>query len=458
MIEKRFSIDIEKKSLLIGIVLIILGISAPIFVNVNNFKVYDFLYESLEKNHQGLLMLGAIRLVLLNGLRGLPHYLGTFIIAESTDVKINEVSVPHIKGLVALIIIPLVYSAIHSIHNIKYDLGVPAFIVIFAIMYLEKMDYNKISFIKKAIIIILLLLGAQWLDVIPQISSLGFGRGETSRDIKAIAKIIDGTEILSIASSMFFILFSFNALFVTKLIKDEHKIVMTNEKNERIERELNDVRMKDLEVRNYIELRHLVHDLKTPLTSMQALISVIKLIEEDPKIQEYLFRVEDSIDNLSGMISEILYENKKNNVRTEDLFNYISSQISPLPFASNVEYINNAEECYISINKIRFTRAIINALDNSYNALDHGNGKILVYIDLIGDEICIEIKDNGMGIKGENLGKVIKRGYSGSNSTGLGLNFMEDIVKNHGGEMQLDSEYMIGTSLKIIIPRVCANE
>ena len=146
MINKRLSINIERKNLIIGSILILLGISAPIFINVYNFKFYDFLYESLEKNHQGLLMIGAIRLVLLNGIRGLPHYLGTFIIAESTDIKINEESVPHIKGLIALIIIPLVYSAIHTIHDIKYDLGVPAFIVIFAIMYLEKMDYSKISF------------------------------------------------------------------------------------------------------------------------------------------------------------------------------------------------------------------------------------------------------------------------------------------------------------------------
>ena len=253
MINKKYSINIGKKNLIIGGFLIFLGISAPVFINVDNFKIYDLLFKSLEKNDQGLLMLAAIRLVLLNGIRGLPHYLGTFIIAEATDVKINEESVPHIKGLIALIIIPLVYSLINTVHNIKYDLGVPAFIVIFAIMYLERMDYSKIPFFKKATIIIFLLLGAQWLDVIPQLTSLGFGRGETSRDIKAIASIIDGMGILTIASGMFFMLFILTATLVAKLINDEHKMIVSVEENKRIERELHEARMKALEARNYIE-------------------------------------------------------------------------------------------------------------------------------------------------------------------------------------------------------------
>lgn len=458
MIGKEISINIGKRDLLIGSILILLGISAPLFINVSNFRIYDFLYESLDKNNQGLLMIAAIRLVLLNGIRGLPHYLGTFIIAESTDLKINGKSVPHIKGLIAVVIIPLVYSTIHTIHDIRYDLGVPAFIVIFAIMYLEKMDYSKISFLKKAIIIILLLLGAQWLDVIPQLSPLRFGRGETSQDIKSIACIIDGMDILSISSSMFFVLFTFAAVLVTKLINDEHKILMTTERNERVERELHETRIKALEARNYIELKHLVHDLKTPLTSIQALVSVIRLMEESPKIQDYLLRIETSIDNLSEMISEILYEDKKNIITIEELFNYILSQISHLPFAPNVEYINNVKDLHVNVNKIRFSRAIINALDNSYNALNNCEDKIYIYVESKDEDISIEVRDNGIGIKEEMLEEVIKNGYSRRKSTGLGLGFIEDIVRSHGGKMYLDSKYKAGTSLKIILPRVSIDE
>ncbi len=451
-------IEIEKKKLMIAGILILFGITGPLFVNVYNFKIYELLYESLDKNDQGLLMLGAIRLVLLNGIRGLPHYLGAFIIAESTEIKISGKSLPHLRGLIALVIIPLVYAAIYLIHGIRYDLGVPAFIVIFAIIYIEKKDYTKISFLKKSTVIILLLLGAQWLDIIPQLSIFKFGRGETSRDIKAIASLIGGIEILTISASMFFILFTFNALIFIKLIADENKILVANEKNIRIERELYESRMNALQARNYIEFKHLVHDLKTPLTSMQALVSVVRLMETNDKKQDYLLRIEKSIDNLSEMISEMLYEDKKNMVTTEELFTYILSQISHLDLAPNLNYNNKAKSSYINVNKIRFSRAIINALDNSYNALDQGKGEINIDIDLRDGEIVIEISDNGIGIREDFLEKVTKIGYSKSKSTGLGLSFIEDVVESHGGRMKLESEYKVGTNLKIILARVDMDE
>lgn len=458
MIDKKIKININKKSLFLGSLLILLGICAPLIINVQNFKIYDYLYESLEYNDQGLLMLGAIRLVLLNGIRGLPHYLGTFIIIEAMDIKLHGKTIPRIKGIIALIIIPLVYSIINTVHSIKYDFGVPAFIVIFAIMYLEKMDYRKIYFLKKLVIIVFLLLGAQWLDVIPQLSLFRFGGGETSRDVKAIASLINGVEILSISASMFFFLFTLSALLLAKLINDEHKTLIANENSARAKKELHEASMSALQARNYVELKHLVHDLKTPLTSILALVSVMRLMEENPKIQNYLLRIEASIDNLSDMISEILYEDKKNIISTEELFNYTLSQISHLEFARNINYINNIKSSYINVNKIRLSRAIINALDNSYNSLNDGNGEINIYVTLKNEKIYIEIQDNGIGIKEETLNEVLKRGYSKRESTGLGLSFIEDVVKSHGGSMTLETEYKKGTSLKIKLSKVDINE
>lgn len=454
MIKKRLSINTNKRELIIGFVLIVLGISAPVFINVNNLKIYQVLIESINKDQQGLLLIAAYRLVILNSLRGLPHYLGTFIIAETTEFKVNNVSLPHLKGLLALIIIPAVYSTINVIHGIKYDLGVPALIVIFTIMYLQKADYSQVGLFKKSMIIVLFLLGAQWLDVIPQLSPLGIGRGETSIDIKAVAQILEGSDTLTMFAGLFFILFSFSAIFFTKLIRDEHKLKVSTETNKSVERQLNEARIKALEARNYMELKHLVHDLKTPLTSVQALVSVIRLMEENDVIQEYLFRIEGSIDNLSGMISEILYEDKRNIISTEALLNNILSQISHLHFSSNIKVENRAKDAYIRVNKIRFSRAIINALDNSYNALHDIYDEIFIIIEDIGEKLSFEIMDKGIGIKAEVLEEVLKKGFSMRESTGLGLGFIEDTVNYHDGEMYMSSEPGIGTSLKIIIPKV----
>lgn len=451
---KNLTIEFNKKNIVIGILLIIMGIAAPIFINVKNFNVYEFLINSVRNNDKSLLIIAAFRLVILNSFRGLPHYLGAFLIAESTEFMIKDKKIPYVKGLITVIIIPMVYSAINSIHNIRYDLGVPAFTVIVAIVYLEVLNYSTVSFLKKSSVIVLLLMGVQWMDIIPELSHFKFGRGETSQDIKVIASFIGASDVLTMTAIMFFIIFTVNALLVMKLISDEHKIILATEENKRVEKELGEAKIKALEARNYIELKNLVHDLKTPLTSMQALVSVIELMEKDKKILLYLERIESSIDKLSQMISEILYEDKKNLINTEELFNFILSHISPLPYALKVNYCNSAKESIVLVNKIRVSRAIINALDNAYNAIDKDSGNININVYRDNSKIYIEVKDDGIGIEEEITSKVCERGFSTKNSTGLGLSFIESVINNHDGKIEIWSERSIGTCLKIILPEV----
>lgn len=453
---KEFSIVSDKNKLIIGIILILIGLIAPKFLNVHNFNTYDLLFSSIGNNDTGLLVLSALSLVFLNSIRGLPHYLGTFIVAESIKLQYKGKKIPYVKGLISIIIIPLVYSSINIIHNIKYDLSIPAFIVIFAIILLEYMDITEISILKKAIIIILLLFGVQWLDIIPELSMLRLGRGETSQDIKIVASLINGEEILTIFGSLFFIIFVSGAILVAKLINDENKIIVATEKNKRIEKELHEYRMDSLQTRYYTEMRNLVHDLKTPLTSSTALISIVKMMDQcsNPIIQNYLERVEISLDNQSEMISEILYKDKKTTLTSEKLFNYLLSNISHLPYASKIIYNNYAKYSLLNVNKINFTRAIINILDNSYNAFNDENGHIWINIYSNKDKLYIEISDDGVGIEEKSMNEIQKYGFSGRESTGLGLTYIKDVIDNHNGQMHITSKYGVGTTTKIILSEV----
>lgn len=189
MIKGDIEIKFNRVGITWGIVLILIGIIAPDIINVQNFGIYGLLSNSIRNNDKSALIIAAFRLVILNSIRGLPHYLGTFLIAESIDISMKKKKVPHVKGAVAVIIIPLVYALINQIHDIRYDLGIPAFIIIFSIVLLEKLNFSTVNIFKKSAIIILLLMGVQWMDIIPELSRFKFGRGETSQDIKNIAKL-----------------------------------------------------------------------------------------------------------------------------------------------------------------------------------------------------------------------------------------------------------------------------
>lgn len=454
----RISIQVEKKKLLFSILFILTGILAPSLINAEKLNIYDLICKSIENYDNGRLIIAAFKLVILNCIRALPNYIGVFILVESIKVSYDGKVIDYFGGLVAILIIPFIYKIVYLIYNINYDLGVPAFIVICSIIYLEKLNISTISLPKKSFIVVLLLLGVQWMDIIPELSRFGFGGGDISKDIKLTAEFIDGSEVLTFSAIIFFIIFMLNAFLISKILIDEHKLIVAAEINNKVERELAQTRLKAIEARTFKEMQNLVHDLKTPLTSMQALAGVIELMGVDEKVKTYVGKITDSIDSLNKMISEILYENKKSPVTTEELFEYILTQISTYRYANKIIYNNEIPNKTVSVNKIRFSRAMINLIDNSFNAINEYNGNIYLRIKYEKPYITIIINDNGIGIEQNVIDKIWNEGFSTRDSTGLGLRFIKSVIENHNGHIEISSIVGKGTKVKVLLMEVEAYE
>ena len=98
----------------------------------------------------------------------------------------------------------------------------------------------------------------------------------------------------------------------------------------------------------------------------------------------------------------------------------------------------------------------INIIDNAIKFTDE-NGNIDILIEQLNDYVTITIKDDGEGIKEDEIAFVASKFYKGSSSksqTGLGLSICEEIVKAHDGNMIIKSKYGSGTSVIIEIPRM----
>lgn len=101
-----------------------------------------------------------------------------------------------------------------------------------------------------------------------------------------------------------------------------------------------------------------------------------------------------------------------------------------------------------------FSRVIINLCNNAFDAMrERANGKdetadnylpkLLVRTQKNDDQIFIEIEDNGPGIPEEMKDKILQPFFTtkeGTEGTGLGLSITNDIVKAHGGEIQITSQ------------------
>ena len=104
--------------------------------------------------------------------------------------------------------------------------------------------------------------------------------------------------------------------------------------------------------------------------------------------------------------------------------------------------------------------AVLNLLDNAYKYTGESKRIVLrAYAD--GDDVCIEVEDNGVGIPTRARAKIFDRFYQADRSLsrsgggcGLGLSIVRRIVEAHGGRVDVRSRRGEGSTFTIRLPAV----
>lgn len=455
-------VRLDYAKLIAGGVLILLGVLAPLLFNIQNFHITQTLRRGLYNWDRADIMLAALSLVLLNTVRALPHYLGAFFIADSFQAEFRGKKQGWINVAVVVGLIVAVYQIIGLVHNIHYDFGAPAMLLVTLQVLLWKVNYSYVSIIKKVPMMASFILAFQFLDVIPALTDLPFGRGETSHDIKMIASIVGCTDLLNgMAGALFLAMLLIGVLFFL-ILRDENHLWQISELKEQNEHIRMEALMRERDNRATRELQHLVHDLKSPLTAIQALAGALQYkcsAPEQTMEREYLARIEASVEHMSNMISEILYEDRRYLFTTYDLLGIVLAQISPTEYAGAVSVDNRTPDTKVRVNSLRFARAVINLVENAYHARREEEPiRIHLQAELIRrtpeeEAVCITITDNARGIPREELDRVWERGFSKRGSSGLGMSFVRDVVEQSEGEITIESQYNQGTRVTIILPK-----
>ncbi len=100
------------------------------------------------------------------------------------------------------------------------------------------------------------------------------------------------------------------------------------------------------------------------------------------------------------------------------------------------------------------TRALQCVIQNSLEAISQDGGRVTVDGSIIEDQVVVRVKDNGEGIRSENLAFVFDPFFTTKfNYMGLGLTMARRIVQEHKGRIDLDSVAGKGTEVRIILPR-----
>ena len=218
-------------------------------------------------------------------------------------------------------------------------------------------------------------------------------------------------------------------------------------------------------------VRTVSHDIKNPLTGI---IGLVKLMKESDKItpeeQTQMFSViEESGTNLLNLVREILdRESKKaepeeleySSVTITDLLDRVVSMNKAKSVLKNIElnYSVNPSELKLNIDQNKIEIAINNLVSNALKFTPSG-GQVNVYADANEENIEIKVKDTGIGIPEkmqENLftdsNKLSRKGTSGEDGTGLGLDIVQLYVELHDGKIWVESKLDKGTTFYIHLP------
>lgn len=99
-------------------------------------------------------------------------------------------------------------------------------------------------------------------------------------------------------------------------------------------------------------------------------------------------------------------------------------------------------------------QVILNVLQNSIDSVSVDGGKITLTLNRTNSNLILKIQDTGEGIKKEDLKLIFDPFFTtkGKEGTGLGLSVSYGIVKNHGGEIIIESVLGVGSAVTLTLP------
>jgi len=205
------------------------------------------------------------------------------------------------------------------------------------------------------------------------------------------------------------------------------------------------------------------HEVTNPLMLIRG---HLQLLEEATLTEDHPLRVHfDVIDRASKRIEEMtkrmLDFSRKRTPRTEksDFAELISDAIrfiQPYSHARSIDVRVDTEPAlpFLSLDKWQMLQALVNLLQNSADAMADQTERILsVTARVEGAFIRVAISDTGSGIAAANIPHIFEPFFTtkGERGTGLGLCITRQVIKDHGGTIDVDTSDR-GTTFVISLP------
>jgi signal transduction histidine kinase len=234
-------------------------------------------------------------------------------------------------------------------------------------------------------------------------------------------------------------------------------------------------RLKEYEKLKSDMISLMSHELRTPITSINGFSELLAMDEEIPEqAREFLNIIRNESQRLSRMIDTFLAVTHleradrqgvlKIPLKLDDVVRDTVTNLQPVARKKRIRLVEQAAQTRlppVAADKSLITQAVNNLVGN---AIKYSPERTTVTVTTIleADTVRISVEDRGYGIPPEAIDRVWEKFYrvardgqeKDEESTGLGLSFVREVVEQHGGTVELESEVGRGSKFSFTLPRL----
>lgn len=202
----------------------------------------------------------------------------------------------------------------------------------------------------------------------------------------------------------------------------------------------------------------LAHEIRNPLAGIKGYVQLLERKPRDERNAAFARRVLTEVIRLENLVNDLLVFARSDSSQMSpiDLRALVSETLSLMRHEAERLGIAIANECPTGLrilgNQDMIGQVLLNLFKNAFQAMPEG-GYMRIMAKATGSDITITVSDSGQGISTCDMHRIFEPFFTTkARGTGLGLAICQRIIKEHHGEIRVESVEGNGTSVSVILP------
>lgn len=211
-------------------------------------------------------------------------------------------------------------------------------------------------------------------------------------------------------------------------------------------------------------MRTLAHEVRNPLTNINLALEGVASAELEPdhEVFDYVDIIRRNSTRISDLITQLLNAARPAELTlvpqslrsvVQEALHEVQDRIELRKVSLMENYTTEQDTVMLDRNKVKI--AFINIMVNALEAMPNENGLLEVGLQSQATHVQLYIRDNGVGIHPENIGRLFEPYFTSKKSgMGLGLAATLNILKAHNANVNVESTLGMGTTFFVTFPTI----